>query len=211
MDDWHTLQGLLEHTLANFLVQALPAIGGPKWWQTHVLMQLTPHQERVVGNLLEGNVRGLDFAALLRVAKQNWSELAYKRSLPKGARSLFEELKDVRDRYAHMPVDGLSCANRLRDVDTGKRLLETLGADAFSIFLATQIYNRLLRDLASPPASFGTPPPVASEANEAVAPETNNRAQEQEAGNTQFLSDRKTYDFVFVDEIQDIVCPGVQT
>jgi hypothetical protein len=93
---WSTVQQHLCAGLVDFMSQALPAIGGERWWQNNVLLQLSPIQLGVVESIDAGALDQLDLAALLRVAQKNGSELAFKFPSFKGARPLFDELKDAR-------------------------------------------------------------------------------------------------------------------
>jgi ATP-dependent helicase HepA len=122
----------LSQQLTAFLGSHLPARSA-RWWQTHVLDQLTFQQQRhaEAGGLTR--LDQLDLAALLRIADRNWSELAQAAALPAGARNWLKEAQTIRNRWAHVPADGIPDDDRLRDLDSIERLMQALGADPASI------------------------------------------------------------------------------
>ena len=81
MKEWVKVHEMLSGGLSNFLSFKLPEIGGEGWWQNHVLEQLTLGQARSIYTLDVGDLRGLDLAALIRVADRSWSDFVYKRSM----------------------------------------------------------------------------------------------------------------------------------
>ena len=134
MKDWTAIHELLTGSLADFLAEVLPEIGGQDWWRTYVIEQLTPNQARAVNALDEGDLLGLDLAALIRVTERNWPELRFKRSVSSDARALLGELKVVRNRYAHAPVSGVPIEDQLRDADTALRFIKAIsGREAYSL------------------------------------------------------------------------------
>jgi len=148
MKDWIAIHELLTGSIADYLAEILPDIGGPDWWKNYVIAQLTPGQARAVATLSEGDLHGLDLAALLRVAERNWSELAAKRNVPFDARALLGELKVVRNRYAHAPANGVALEDQLRDVDTVRRFLKAIAVRAGATDQLREIHRRLLLAIA---------------------------------------------------------------
>lgn len=148
MKDWTTIHELLTSSLADYLAEVLPDIGGPDWWKNYVIAQLTAGQARAVATLYEGDLHGLDLAALLRVAERNWSELVAKRPVPTDARSLLGELKVVRNRYAHAPASGIALEDQLRDVDTVRRFLKAIAARDSATEQLRKIHRQLLLAIA---------------------------------------------------------------
>lgn len=180
MKEWAKVHELLSGGLSDFLSEALPEIGGDGWWQNYVVEQLTPGQARSISTLNVGELRGLDLAALIRVAERSWSEFVYKRSMMRDARALLGELKVARNRYAHAPVNGVSLEDQLRDVDTARRFMQAIGASEAALNEINGIHRGLLRKMATeedepltpptppkpidpppadPPAGTGLPPP----------------------------------------------------
>ena len=147
MKEWAKVHELLSGGLSDFLAVALPEIGGDDWWQNYVLEQLTPGQARSISTLNVGDLRGLDLAALIRVAERSWSEFVYKRSMMRDARALLGELKVARNRYAHAPVNGVSLEDQLRDVDTAKRFMLAIGANEAALNEINGIHRDLLRKI----------------------------------------------------------------
>ncbi len=164
MKEWTTLHGLLAESLAVFLARCLPDVGGDDWWQRYVVDCLTPPQARAIVGVVPGDTHALDLAALLRVAERNWHEIALKLRLRKEARALLVELRDVRNRYAHASVRGIPVEDRLRDVDTVRRLMQSIDADERALAEVNDIHRRLLLEVAgmagdvSPEMQASVPP-----------------------------------------------------
>lgn len=170
MSEWSRISPLLGEALARFLGDVLPELGGTRWWRNHVLMQLTTNQAHMVARLPEGQLRGLDVAALLRVALRNWSEIAFKRQIPREIRRLIAELQDSRHRHAHAPVEGVPFDEHRRHVDAAVRLMIALGADIDLTSSARRIASEMVsgeRESGSPgnglpDGSVTTAPPVSA-------------------------------------------------
>ena len=148
MKDWTAIHELLTGSLADYLSEVLPDIGGPDWWKNYVIAQLTANQARSVAMLYEGDLHGLDLAALLRIAERNWSELAANRPVPNDARALLGELKVVHSRYAHAPANGIALEDQLRDVDTVRRFLKAIAARDGATEQLRKIHRQLLLAIA---------------------------------------------------------------
>ena len=149
MKEWAKVHELLSGGLSDFLSEALPEVGGDGWWQNYVVEQLTPGQARSLSTLNVGELRGLDLAALIRVAERSWSEFVFKRSMMRDARALLGELKVARNRYAHAPVNGVSLEDQLRDVDTARRFMQAIGAKEAALYEINGIHRGLLRKMAT--------------------------------------------------------------
>lgn len=149
MRDWPTLQHLMAESLVDFLGKSLPSVGGSDWWARYVLDCLTPAQARSAYGVVEGDLQAFDLAALLRIADRNWAEVALKLKLKREARNLIFEMKEVRNRYAHASLRGVDPEDQLRDVDTARRLMESVGASTEAIGKVRDIHRRLLLAVAS--------------------------------------------------------------
>jgi molecular chaperone DnaK len=141
VSEWTRVSPLLGEALSRFLGDVLPKLGGEQWWRNHVLRQLTPNQVQMVSQLPEGHLRGLDLAALLRVAMRNWSEIAFKQQLPRDLKRLLDELHDARHRHAHAPVDGVPADEHRRHVEAAIRLMTELRSDAVLLKVANEIIS----------------------------------------------------------------------
>lgn len=115
--------------ISEWLEGSLPKLC-PNWWSEHVVNRLTFQQQRLVEEKRVCTLLELDFAAILRVLDQNWSELAGVQPLPREARNWIKELQNVRNRWAHAPVGGVNPTDAFRDADTLERLLIIVRADS---------------------------------------------------------------------------------
>lgn len=118
---------LASNDLAGFLAAHLPGLHD-NWWETQVLNRLSFQQQRRANEQGYERLEHLDFAALLRVLDQNWFELSSRLSLSREARTWVKELQAVRNRWAHLPAEGLPASDVYRDVDTLARLLNLVEA-----------------------------------------------------------------------------------
>jgi ERCC4-related helicase len=100
------------------------------WWQSYILDSLTFQQRRSLPEPHQPSLDLLDFAALLRVFDQNWSELSSAVGLQREARSWLKETQTIRNRWAHQAGTQPSQEDCYRDYDTLARLLRAIGADA---------------------------------------------------------------------------------
>lgn len=100
------------------------------WWQCYILDSLTFQQRRTLPEPHQPSLDLLDFAALLRVFDQNWSELSSAVNLQREARNWLKETQSIRNRWAHQAGIQSSPEDCYRDYDTLARLMRTIGADA---------------------------------------------------------------------------------
>ncbi len=138
---------LLNQQLVTLLNNTLPALA-PDWWQTLVLDKLTFQQKAFAENQQEGILERLDLAALLRVADQNWYDIAHQGGFNREARNWLKEAQSIRNRWAHAPAGGLPDDVCYRDIDTIERLLQAFGADSQSLDSIRQEKQNLLHRLA---------------------------------------------------------------
>jgi len=120
---------LSTRAFAGFLSNALPRLGDD-WWKKRVVSSLSFQQQRLVEEKRIGDLRELDFAALVRLVDQNWYELSNELKLPREGRGWIKELQSIRNRWAHLSTQAVSANDRFRDADTLDRVLEMLGADS---------------------------------------------------------------------------------
>ena len=139
--------------LARFLEGHLSAVGGPAWWQTHVVGQLTDDQQRRVNAKQIGTLPALDLVALLRVFERNWPELSYKARLPPELRTFAREIGLIRNRLAHpAPQDPtFSADDSYRALDTIERFLTGVGSEPELLAGLRGEKTGLLRAMGSPP------------------------------------------------------------
>jgi len=91
-----------------------------RWWQSHVIDQLSYGQNGQVRSRGIKHLKGLDFQALLRVFDRNWSELSHWCNLGNEARTLLKEVSNQRNHHAHKAVDeiAVNLSDQYREIDT---------------------------------------------------------------------------------------------
>jgi len=139
--------GLLTQQLVKLLETAMPALDSD-WWNSLVLDKLTYQQKAFASSLPTQALERLDLAALLRVADQNWYDIAAVGTFNREARNWLKEAQTIRNRWAHAPAEGLPDDMRYRDIDTIERLLLAFGADSQALDSIKQEKQNLLNRLA---------------------------------------------------------------
>ena len=124
-------QGLeiLRKALAPYIRRQLKAVYKEKWWSAGA----DPHVGRIpelktkLSKAKDDEARFdvLDIAALLTILNNVWSE-AFQADLGHGGRSYVNELRDVRNKWAHQ--DSFTLEDTYRVFDTMTRLLEMVAA-----------------------------------------------------------------------------------
>jgi len=124
----HQILEDVANTIAALLQRELPKLG-QDWWRSNVVDRLSIQQQRLVNERAVDSLTGLDLAGLLRVFDQNWNQLGYRLNLDQQSRNWLKEAQGIRNRWAHLPPDGLRSEDTYRDIDTLYRFLRALGAD----------------------------------------------------------------------------------
>ncbi len=125
------LQILLTHItkeLADFLEKFFSKINDD-WWEEYVLAKLSYKQQEMVQQYKITTLTSLDLAALLRIFDQNWYEISQHNAFPMEIRNYLKEMQTIRNKWAHMSVDGYDSDNIYRDLDTLQRFASAIGAD----------------------------------------------------------------------------------
>ena len=120
--------------LLSFLDANLP-IRDAHGWNEYVLNKLSFQQRRIAEEKAFSNLSDFDLAGLLRLFDQNWHELNQRSRLPFEARTWLKEAQSIRNRWAHLPPDGLSPEDTYRDIDTLMRLVKAIGVEDASLTL----------------------------------------------------------------------------
>lgn len=139
---------LLNQQLVKLLTATVPALDSD-WWNSLVLDKLTYQQKSFAASLPPQALERLDLAALLRIADQNWYDIANQGGFNRESRNWLKEAQTIRNRWAHAPAEGLPDDMRYRDVDTIERLLQAFGADSEILDRIKQEKQHLLNRLAS--------------------------------------------------------------
>lgn len=98
--------GLLNQQLVKLLAALLPALDSD-WWHSLVLDKLTYQQNSFASSLPPQALESQDLAALLRIADQNWYDIAHESGFEREARNWLKEAHTTRNRWAHAPAEGL--------------------------------------------------------------------------------------------------------
>ena len=139
---------LLNQQLVKLLTTALPKLNSD-WWNSLVLNKLTYQQKTFASSLPAQALERLDLAALLRVADQNWYDIASQGDFNRETRNWLKEAQSIRNRWAHAPAEGLPDDVRYRDIDTIERLLLAFGADSLTLGSIKQEKQKTLLRLAA--------------------------------------------------------------
>jgi len=142
---------LLNRQLVKVLDNTLPALDAD-WWHSLVLDKLTHQQKSFAVSLPPQTLERLDLAALLRIADQNWYDIANQGGFNRDARNWLKEAQTLRNRWTHAPAEGLPDDMCYRDVDTIERLLQAFGADSQTMDRVKQEKQHLLKRLPAPGA-----------------------------------------------------------
>ena len=123
----HKLQQMAVIEIARFLDTNLPT-NESDWWKKYVLDYLSFNQQRNAREKGFCKLQQLDFAALLLILDKNWKELRGKAGLPWEAWSWVKELREVRNKWAHLSAEPIPARQTHRDIETLGLLLAALGA-----------------------------------------------------------------------------------
>ena len=135
--------------LVSFLEQKLPEISSENWWKDSVIDVLTDSQLQMITEHKIDRLEKLDFASLLRVLNKNWWELKTRFNLSREGFTIVNEVMNIRNRYAHVSIEGVALNNKLRDCDTLARFLEIIAADTIIIDKANALHKKLIKQIAS--------------------------------------------------------------
>uniref|UniRef100_UPI004048714F DEAD/DEAH box helicase n=1 Tax=Methylotuvimicrobium sp. KM2 TaxID=3133976 RepID=UPI004048714F len=155
---------LLNQQLVKLLTATLPTLDS-NWWNSLVLDKLTYQQKSFAVSLTPHALERLDLAALLRIADQNWYDIAREGGFNREARNWLKEAHTIRNRWAHAPAEGLPGDMCFRDVDTIERLLKAFGADSEILDRIKQEKQHLLNRLASREKTPVETPPAPNSVN----------------------------------------------
>ncbi len=120
---------LLRKALSPYITRQLKAVYKEKWWsigaEPHV--SRLPELKTKLAKVRDDDARfeALDIAALLTVLNNSWNE-AFQADLGNAGRSYVNELRDVRNKWAHQTPFSLEDTHRA--FDTMTRLLEMVAA-----------------------------------------------------------------------------------
>ena len=161
---------LLEHFakgLRKSLKDCFPQLS-EDWWTRYVISSLTFHQAERVKQSGISTLDGLDLAALLRVIDQNWFELSSKFDWPKDARIWLKETQNIRNRWAHLPSEGLDDETQYRDLDTIERLQLALDGNSEILSTLREHKQMIMARISGASAKSVVTPSVAANAGEYV-------------------------------------------
>src|SRR5581483_7773138 len=120
---------LLRKALSPYIKRQLKAVYKDKWWSVGVEPHVSrlPELKTKLAKAKDDDSRfeALDIAALLTVLNNSWNE-AFQADLGNAGRSYVNELRDVRNKWAHQTPFSLEDTHRA--FDTMTRLLEMVAA-----------------------------------------------------------------------------------
>ena len=134
---------------ARFLERHLPQVCGDDWWKKCVRWKLSVPQERLLDERKTQKLTDLDLAALLRVLEKNWRELSMSLGLPRDGRTLVNEVRNIRNRYAHEGLAGTLLEDQQRDADTLARYLALIETDDSVVLQAKALRDDIARRVLS--------------------------------------------------------------
>lgn len=134
---------------ARFLEHHLPQVCGEEWWKKCVRWKLSVPQERLLNERKIKTLSELDLAALLRVLEKNWRELSLKLGLPRDGRTIVNEVRNIRNRYAHEGLAGTLLEDQQRDADTLARYLALIQAEESVVLQARALRDEIARRVLS--------------------------------------------------------------
>ena len=114
--------------LSLYLEKILPSLFDD-WWKQAVVNNLSFQQRRRIDQGGIESLASLDFAGLLRVLDQNWYQISMKMNLTSEARHFVKEMQTVRNRWAHVGIEGFSAEDVYRDLDTLQRFALVIQSD----------------------------------------------------------------------------------
>ncbi|MBT4400669.1 MAG: Hsp70 family protein, partial [Bacteroidetes bacterium] len=139
------LEAVTQET-AGFLNEALPALGGEKYWENYVIPPLSPNQKRQLEREQKSSIDELDFAALIKVLIKHWSEISYKLKIkdPDDSRTILHGMKDIRNKYSHSGAKRPANETVYRHLDNIYQYLVMIHASEDVVGKVTSEKNRVL-------------------------------------------------------------------
>ncbi len=141
----------LSRLLSTFLDSNLP-LCSENWWHNLVLKSLTQEQLARVQRESISSLKELDLAALLRICRENWSQISQIKNLPIQGRNFLFEMQNVRNRWSHANVIPLDPDDIYRDLDTVQRFAQTINANQDFIDKIKQDKKTILSTIYNPPS-----------------------------------------------------------
>lgn len=138
---------VLSHRLVAVLAETLPRLSAD-WWREQVVNKLTYQQQGYLQTAHITRLEQLDLAALLRILDQNWHEIVVQPPLPVAVRNWVKEAQTLRNRWAHVPIQGIPKEDEYRDLDTIERLAQALGAPDSDLEPLRGMKSAVMADLA---------------------------------------------------------------
>lgn len=123
--EFQAILHIAARNLSDWLQKNLPDLDA-NWWASLVLPTLSFAQKQRVDTQGIDSLDKLDLAALLKVFDQNWYHLSQVFSLTNEERHFVKEMRTIRNRWAHLDVEGIHLDDVYRDVDTLDRFLDVI-------------------------------------------------------------------------------------
>lgn len=117
----------LNQQIGGWLEKKLPKITDD-WWQDLVFNNLSPLQREAVLRHDIHEIKGLDFAALLRVLDRNWFVITSTFFINNKERGNIRTMQEIRNTWAHITPNDISKAGVIDDVNVIIALMQAFDA-----------------------------------------------------------------------------------
>lgn len=111
--------------MTEVLKQELPKLDRD-WWHKKVLCQLLGEQRSNFERRGFDNIEQMDLTLLVQVFERNWVDIKLLCSIDREERSYLNEIKAIRDKFAHTPLHLIPQQDVIRAYDTIKRFVNSI-------------------------------------------------------------------------------------
>ena len=117
----------LQLRLGNWLSAEIPKTG-ENWWEERVYANLDEERKKIADGLEEKSITSFDLPTLLHLLYRNWYVLAKKNNMPSILRSYAQQMKIVRNNWAHISFDKVTKDLVNKDMQVVIQIYKILGS-----------------------------------------------------------------------------------